>query len=494
MPQISKLIRSRDNWRDKAVSRSNENRDRRKTEKRHLKKIAELKRRVEELEQAARDSKQMPVPVDGGIANPVQPAETRALCVLLVVQAVVSYRSVPRILELLDAAMAFGLGWVPHFTSVINWTLRVGLGMLKQVKAVDSPWLAVIDYSIDIGTKKALAVLRVRLDALSKRGGAVRLEDCECIGLKVSEKVNGESVAADLEEIFTRAGIPKGIVKDCDATLRKGVRLWSERQVEPVHVIDDIGHSMANALRDEFEGTASYERFTALTTQCANLLRQTDLAFLIPPKLRSKGRFQSIGNLGKWGGRVLDILAVKGGAKKGGLLARLRGALPGFLLLKPFILRFAGTTRLVSQVMEIIKSQGLGQATYEQCTRLSEQLPKRSKLKKRLQAWLARHIDIQRQMTALPLLVSSDIIESLFGNFKHIIERSPQADMNRTVLLIPALCGNLDKTTIALALNLASHHNLQMWEQENIPYTVRKKRQAVLNGNKSQKAVNVQLE
>ena len=42
--------------------------------------------------------------------------------------------------------------------------------------------------------------------------------------------------------------------------------------------------------------------------------------------------------------------------------------------------------------------------------------------------------------------------------------------MNRTVLLIPALCGNPDKTTIALALNLASHHNLQMWEQENIPY------------------------
>ena len=476
------------------MSRANENRDRRKTEKRHLKKIAELKRRVEELEQAARDSKQMPVPADGGIADPGQPAETRALCVLLVVQAVVSYRSVPRILELLDAAMAFGLGWVPHFTSVINWTLRVGLGMLKQVKAVDSPWLAVIDYSIDIGTKKALVVLRVRLDALSKRGGAVRLEDCECIGLKVGEKVNGESVAADLEEIFTRAGTPKGIVKDCDATLRKGVRLWSERQGEPVHVIDDIGHSMANALRDEFEGTASYERFTALTTQCANLLRQTDLAFLIPPKLRSKGRFQSIGNLGKWGGRVLDILAVKGGAKKGSLLARLRGALPGFLLLKPFILRFAGTTRLVSQVMEIIKSQGLGQATYEQCTRLSEQLPKRSKLKKRLQAWLARHIDIQRQMTSLPLLVSSDIIESLFGNFKHIIERSPQADMNRTVLLIPALCGNLDKTTIALALNLASHHNLQMWEQENIPYTVRKKRQAVLNGNKSQKAGNVQLE
>ncbi len=47
--------------------------------------------------------------------------------------------------------------------------------------------------------------------------------------------------------------------------------------------------------------------------------------------------------------------------------------------LKPFIMRFASTTRLVSQAMEIIKSQGLGQTSHEQCRRLSEQLPKNSK-------------------------------------------------------------------------------------------------------------------
>jgi len=423
-----------------------------------------------------------------------QPAETRALCVLLVVQAVVSYRSVPRILGLFGAARVPGLGWVPHFTSVINWTLRLGLGLLNQVGPIDAPWLAIVDHSIDIGTKKALVVLRVKLDALLKRGAAIRLGDCECIGLKISETVNGESVAMDLDEIFRRAGTPKGVVKDCDATLQKGVRLWSERQGEAVHVIDDIGHSMASALRDEFEGTPAYQRFTALTTQGANRLRQTDLAFLLPPKLRSKGRFQSIGNLGKWGGRMLDVLAVKGGAKQGSVLARLRKALPGLLLLKPFILRFASTTRLVSQAMEIVKSQGICPATYDQCHRLSEQLPKRSNVKRRLQTWLARHMDIQRQMTALPLLASSDIIESLFGNFKHVIERSPQADMNRTALLIPALCGSLDKRTIATALHQASQRDLQMWEEENIPYTVRKKRQAFFKENESQKAGNVQLE
>lgn len=494
MPQRSKLIRSRDRWKNKAVSRADKIRACRKTEKRLRGTIADLNRRVGELEQASGGGPKEPGPAGGGIADAGRPAEVRALCVLLVVQAVVSYRSVPRILGLLGAAMAFRPGWVPHFTSVINWTLRVGLGLLRQVKAIDCPWLAIIDHSIDIGTKKALVVLRVRLDALSKRGGAIRLEDCECVGLKISETVNGEGVARDLGEIFMRAGTPKGIVKDGDATLRKGVRLWSEGQGDKVHVIDDIGHSMAGALRDEFEGTAPYRRFTALAAECANRLRQTDLAFLTPPKLRGKGRFQSIGHLGKWGGRMLEALAVKGGAKKGSVLARLRAALPGFLLLKPFILRFADTTWLVSQALEIIKSQGLSQTTCEQCRRLSEQLPRRSKVRRHLQNWLARHLDVWRQMTDLPLLASSDIIESLFGDFKHVIERSPQADMNRTALLIPALCGSLDKTAIATALSLASHHDLQTWERENIPYTVRKKRQAFFKPNESQKAGNVHLE
>jgi hypothetical protein len=245
-----------------------------------------------------------------------------------------------------------------------------------------------------------------------------------------------------------------------------------------VPVIADIGHTMANALKNQFEKTVLYQRFTALTTLGANRLRQTELAFLIPPKLRSKGRFQSISTLGKWGDKMLEVFAVTGRAKEGSLLAKLRIAMPGFLVLKPFIQRFASTTIVVSQVMEILKNKGLGQSTYEQCLQLSEDLPQKSMVKKRLQKWLQQHIAIQQKITKSPLLVSSDIIESLFGNFKHIIERSPQADMNRTTLLIPALCGHLDKASITQALSQVSHNDLKIWEENNIPYTVRKKRRA----------------
>jgi len=44
MPQISKVLKGRSDWKNKAVERAIEIREHRKTEKRHLKKIAELKR------------------------------------------------------------------------------------------------------------------------------------------------------------------------------------------------------------------------------------------------------------------------------------------------------------------------------------------------------------------------------------------------------------------------------------------------------------------
>ena len=478
MLQMSKLIQSRDDWKRKAVMRANEIREFRKTKKRYQERIAELNAQIQAMEPMAFDEKKtVNLPTVVPVVD-LKAQQVRILCIMLVLQAVVSYRSVPRILNLFNSRTGLINGWIPHFTSVINWTLRLGLGMLKQVKSIRKPWVAIIDHSIDIGTKKALVVLRVTIDALKRRDQAIQLKDCECIGLSVCETVNGETISLELEPIFSKAGMPAAIIKDCDSTLAKGVRLWSEKQDATIPVIDDLGHVMASALKAQFEKTTTYKRFTDLINKGANRLRQTELAFLIPPKLRSKGRFQSISKLGEWGAKMLNVLAIKGCAKKGSLLSKLRAALPGFSLLKPFVKRFANTTLVVSQVMEILKNKGLSQTSYEQCHQLSKQLPRNSKVKKRMLSWLEQHLEIQKQITSLPLLVSSDIIESLFGNFKHIIERSPQADMNRTTLLIPALCGNRDDKTIITALNQASHRDLEKWERENIPYTVRKKRRA----------------
>ena len=49
MPQMSKILHSRDEWKKKATERADEIREFRKTQNRHLEKIAELKRQNLEL-------------------------------------------------------------------------------------------------------------------------------------------------------------------------------------------------------------------------------------------------------------------------------------------------------------------------------------------------------------------------------------------------------------------------------------------------------------
>lgn len=43
MLQMSKILRSRNEWKDKAMLRANELREQKKAQKRHLRKIAEIK-------------------------------------------------------------------------------------------------------------------------------------------------------------------------------------------------------------------------------------------------------------------------------------------------------------------------------------------------------------------------------------------------------------------------------------------------------------------
>ena len=76
-------------------------------------------------------------------------SETRALCVLIIVSTMIPFRAVPKILKILP-----GAAWIPHFTSVLNWTMRVGLALLKRVGKVAYPWIAIIDYSLAIGQNK----------------------------------------------------------------------------------------------------------------------------------------------------------------------------------------------------------------------------------------------------------------------------------------------------------------------------------------------------
>ncbi len=125
--------------------------------------------------------------------------------------------------------------------------------------------------------------------------------------------------------------------------------------------------------------------------------------------------------------------------------------MPDFLSLEPFLSQFDQTIQRVNKVLELLKHQGLSAKTYESIRGLLAAL-RTVEVKEALDQWLTQQMAIQRLLGSvedIPLLVSSDIIESLFGKFKYAMSRCPSLEINRSTLLIPALCGHLERDSIA---------------------------------------------
>ena len=487
MTKLSRIRNSRSAWKDKAVSRADQLRGQRGTSVRSRKKAdtrrLELEERISflECENAALQSttEKHPLAIVGGA--PLD--RRRTACVMMVIEGAVSFRAVPRIWGTLQR-----LGWVqiqiPHFTSVIHWTLRAGMTILNEIGTTDEPWLAVIDCSIDIGTRKALVVLRVPLSALHQKQDAIGLQDCQCIGVKIATRWNGPLVKDALTDIFGKAGMPRAIIKDGGTDIKSGVELYqAAHAAEHIEVIEDIGHLAANALKAMFAKRAAFAKFLDIVRKGASRIRQTDLAWLLPPKIRTKGRFQGITEVAEWAGKLLDLMGGPGRSKNDSEVGMLRKAFQGLSQLRGFLEQFCSTCQVTERFLKLLKCNGLNQSTGAQAKIILKQLPQGSQIRARLSAWIDGHLKIQRELAIgqTPLLVSSDVIESLFGKFKTIIQRNPQAELNRLVYIIPLLCGTHSAAEIDLALRSCSHGQMLDQIRKTIPPTLRQQRHRVLD-------------
>ena len=409
---------------------------------------------------------------------PASRLEVRCLTVLLFLRGLISYRSVPRVLDIVYNHTALPAGWCPDATSVTNWVLSLGLGLLNEVCPIDDPWIAIIDHSIGKGTQKVFVVLRIRLSVLSLLGKAPGLEDCECIGIVMGNKINGDIVAADLARIFEKSGNPMCVVKDRDATLNSGTIRWCGSQDKTVSIVDDIGHMVATCLKAEFKKDADYKQFCTLIGKGNAIMRQSTIAQYCAPRIREKARFGNLSLQAEWAQKILHKLQNEDISEEDSEAQKLHQALPGFVELAPFIERFLNTVKMGDRLMKELKNKGLTHNSGQKCYQLLRGLPNHSKTRKGLEKWLDKHIKLLNQIGELPLLVSSDPIESTFGKFKYISERSPQGDVNRSVLLIPTFCGKLCAEKIMRLLAKVRHIDLKEWVKENVLTTILQKKRA----------------
>src|SRR2546426_2104830 len=306
------------------------------------------------------------------------------------------------------------------------------------------------------------------------KGRALTLKQVEVIGLSLSETWNGALVKTSLLSLFERCGWPSHMVSDCGSDIKKGIVDTLLEAPHRASWISDVSHFVANALKHYYSKLSLFQHFQSLCTRIRHRLQQTRFAFLLPPKARAKGRFLSVSRQVEWGLQTLAYLEMKERERSPEAPA-LTLALRGLKPLKMFLTTFVRNTTCVNEVMKMVKTQGLSTESIQACQERLSALPARSPIRKEVSHSLQHYVPVV-ELSGSPLLGSSDVIESLIGKAKQRLEAHGRSELNKSILLIPCLCGELTQDLVAEALTTVRVQDVTTWVSENVGETMQSKR------------------
>jgi hypothetical protein len=442
MSQLSKVKHSRDQWKQKAKERGDQDRYLRKQLARVKAERDQAKQALKEVQARLRHSESQ---VQSMVVLPK--VDVVWLSLQLFLEAHISFRAVSRVLTLLSHAL--GIKKAPCPQTVINWVLRLSIvrmqaaRLLRGLPLISAPFsnnlIWMIDISIGLGTGKILAVLAIDAQHHHLAPGAPSLAHTHCIGVSVAHSWTGETIAELLGRLIAQVGRPAAYLKDGGSDLHKAVALLGEQGLASP-CIDDISHAVAGMLKRPYQNHPAFERFVSACGRVSGKLTHTILACLVPPTVRTKARFMNVHRLFTWADRVLQ-LSPAGGAKTGSILSKLRACLDELPTCKALITRFRADASGLLECQRMLKTTGLSHDTLAACEPLIDALPSaplRLEFRAYLEVQLATATTIGLDHIGLPM--SSDTIESLFGVAKHHGVGQTQ-DAARIALRLPALCG-----------------------------------------------------
>jgi disulfide oxidoreductase YuzD len=157
----------------------------------------------------------------------------------------------------------------------------------------------------------------------------------------------------------------------------------------------------------------------------------------------------------------------------------------GFLQeLKPFIKELTDVFFLGQQIGILLKKQGIcpmtKQKTMEMTAILSKKYAKNPRVMTLIKAiddyfetTLAIYIKCAKKEEAMPplykpIIASSEIIESIFGKFKHRSLKDPKRGFSAIALIIPLFCWKFSPFDVFKAMTTISTKDIEKWENENL--------------------------
>jgi hypothetical protein len=367
----------------------------------------------------------------------------------------------------------------PSFWTIRAWVLRLGLYELQRAKPRASDWVFIVDGTLAMGQHKALVILGVRLEQMQRRGFNLGHQDVVTLGLTILTRCDGLTVQAQLEAAARKVGVPRSVVSDSGSDVKKGVRLFQHAHAE-VDWNYDLTHKLARLLEQALGAAGWWADFLTRTGQCRQGCQQTPWSHLLPPAQRTKARWCNLEPLLRW---ALQVIAY---GRRESLSELKFVALFGWLsAFEEPLLEARQMVRMMKAVGGIIKQVGLNDRHVDLCEQRILEIGHTDKAR----AFGRQILEFLRAQAAQAkpgetLLGSSDVIESVFGKYKALVERSPLKAITSTVLMVAALTSDRTPAVIQAAMETVSMADVDAWFAANGEPTLLAKRRLALRDDK----------
>jgi hypothetical protein len=351
---------------------------------------------------------------------------------------------------------------------------RLGLFTLQESLEHAQDWVWIVDHSVQLGETKVCVVLGLRLSESPLPGRALRHEDVRTLAIIPVKSSTGEIVAGQFEEVAKRTGIPRAIVSDRGSDVKKGGELFAV-QHPGVALIYDAAHRGACLLQRRLASDDRWSEFVGLLGQTKSRIQQTADAHLLAPSLRPKARYLNLGPLLKWSRRVLTLL--DRGPGGGAATARAEARYGWLRAFRESIRTWSCCEATVRCGVEFVRTRGLSLGGDRELATLLGSLP----ASERDEALAAEFVEFVRVQSSLArpgerLVGSTEVLESLFGKWKHLERQESQSGITGFVLSLGAIAGKWPLSRIQAALESTSVKHVQAWCEQYFPTTLQSQR------------------
>jgi hypothetical protein len=387
-----------------------------------------------------------------------------------------SLRGVARVLAIIAAACGWCLD-IPHWTTGRWWLMRLGHALLTMSLPQADDWAWLVDLSVQIGQEKCLVILGLRLRDLPAPDRCLQPQDMHLIALAPHASWTKEKVRDALEAAVARTGVPRVIVDDHGSDLHGGVQLFQQRHGHTAETYD-VKHKAACLLKARLHKDARWRAFQHQLGETRNAVRQTELAFLMPPAPKDKARFMNLEPQLAWAEGVLDILdAPPPNVLQWVTRERLEEK---FAWLRTFAAAVAEWSRWQQVINSAVAYVGHHGVTRTTAKEMDRQFPR--PFAHASTAVLANELTQFVAAQAKPLKAgerfpgSTDVLESCFGKLKELEKQQARGGFTTLLVSFGALLATTTAEVIRAALVHSRTSDVRRWCRETLGLTIFGKR------------------